>query len=136
MTDISKMTDQEKSVMLAKAMGWVQQVRHYGDESQVFIGGETVAIVDTDLIPADGLPEYYFMPNLYDPANMVLAWRVLNWARVNDAIFELAIDNHELGDHFFEWASESPADAQRLWLDKILELAIETGIIDKQTIKV
>jgi hypothetical protein len=73
------------------------------------------------------------MPNLYDPANMPLAWRVLNWA------YDLPqIEDQGRHDHFIKWWREAnlntkpPADAQRLWLDKILELAVEAGIIDER----
>ena len=58
---------------------------------------------------------------------------MLNWAwTIHDG--EHGEHNPDY-DYWYEqiaWVinyDESPADAQRLWLDKILELAIEAGIV-------
>ena len=105
---MQEMSDQEKSVLLAKAMGWTVR----------------------DIV---GLPADIFAPpdiwvragSLYDPANMALAWRVLNW-----------IGTQGLDDIMASWFQEfgcihiQPSLAQRLWLDKILELAIEAGLVE------
>jgi len=69
-------------------------------------------------------------PNLYDPANMALAWRVLNWANewmANGG----ARDFPDFCDDILRCldAASPPAAAQRAWLDKILSLAIEAGMI-------
>jgi hypothetical protein len=77
--------------------------------------------------------------NLYDPENMALAWRVLNWAakkfhygdsysagyRIDDWIMDEPIVK---GDGAYNIWDLPPAEAQRAWLDKILELAIEAGL--------
>lgn len=124
--NIDEMSDQEKSVMLARAMGWkvtqhgpsrLEKIRtpygdHWGDE-----------------------------PLFYDELNMGLAWRVLNWAarqsRIRLSEYSYPYSLADGVDYLFEedgywqgriWALP-PADAQRLWLDKILELAIEAGLI-------
>ena len=60
--------------------------------------------------------------SLYDPANMALAWRVLNWA---GEVFELTIF-WSVSDLF----ESPPAVAQRAWLDKILELATGAGMVE------
>jgi hypothetical protein len=132
MTDISKLSDQEKSVLLAKAMGcpaWIT-------------------------LPPGKWTEYNQFFNLYEvdsdgnPIHMPLAWRVLNWATEGDGNPN-KIDGLQPRDillcRFSEWlvgfsgvgftiiVKESPASAQRLWLDCILELTIEAGIIDEAT---
>lgn len=130
---------QVKSVLLAKAMGW-----------------ETGQILwnRVDMF-ADGYePEYreiiYYresnntsreVHDLYDPANMALAWQVLNWASDNESMGQYHawwgdvvkepmwfIVNQYLGSMVL--GKLPPADVQRLWLDKILELAVETGIVE------
>jgi len=121
MSTIEKMTDQEKSVFLAKAMGkplWIIRL----DVSMMGIEDSTIS-------------------NLYDPANMSLAWMCLNWASERDddiddysypyyyaqGVEELFDTDVEIKDQI--WAM-SPAVAQCLWLDKILELAIEAGLVE------
>jgi hypothetical protein len=123
MTDISEMTEQEKSVLLARAMGW-----DIGKHGCIFPPNEDISnYIDT------GDNE-----SLYDPANMALAWRVLNWAL--NYWFEIGeaegLDiKFDVRDEYIEIMNavqehEPPADAQCLWLDKILELTIEAEIID------
>ena len=134
---MNDLTDQEKSVLLAKAMGgepdtyplWMLDFK----ESRV-LGGET------NLSTAD----YVF--NLYNPANMALAWRVLNWAGK-----QVPTETSRSGLILHSWAgrlhsfwgasywvnghklflhSMDPADAQRAWLDKVLSLAIEAELVE------
>ncbi len=67
--------------------------------------------------------------NLYNPNNMDLAWTVLNYFE------DLDMSTPSLNWRLFEYplrtlACESPPVAQRLWLDKILSLAIEAGIVE------
>jgi hypothetical protein len=73
------------------------------------------------------------LPNLFDPAKMALAWRVLNWAE--DYAHDTSTKLHLgwmgfLPESLFQM---KPADAQRAWLDKILELAIEAGMVTAVT---
>lgn len=81
------------------------------------------------LIKAAEIRGIIVISTLYDPDHMALAWRVLNWAD----------GEMKLWDMFFPWWDEefeatalSPADAQRAWLDKILELAIEAGLVEME----
>ena len=129
--NIDELTDQEKSALLARAMGFKTQPSYQGSKvlSFQFPGSEVGHT------------------NLYLVANMALAWRVLNWAS-NQLKKETAIPGHIT----YTWAgrlhsfwgasywvdagklflySMEPADAQRLWLDKILELAIKDGLIEE-----
>jgi|GEM_PF-6697253 len=62
-----KLTDQQKSVMLARAMGW---------EVQEIVG------LDADIFAPPDI--WVIAGSLYYPANMALAWLVLNWAYGND----------------------------------------------------
>ena len=68
--------------------------------------------------------------NLYDPANMALAWRVLNWA-IGDPSFGHDVDhwlwNEGIGYDLLNLAHDV---AQRAWLDKVLTLAIEAGLVE------
>lgn len=108
---IEGLSDREKSVLLAKAMGW-----------EVYPGGHIA-------LPADTMRSAIL--SFYDTANMALAWRVLNWAYECEHI-------EDQGRYFvlLDWLDEAhlhieaPADAQRLWLDKVLTLAIEAGIVE------
>ena len=122
MMDISKMSDQEKSVLLAKAMGWKTPLRKDMDDPKPLI------------IPPEG-DGILWADSLYDPVNMALAWRVLNWAYTS-----LPVWKHEKylteGQQWESWFVRNielgEPNAQRLWLAKILELAIETGIIEEE----
>ena len=115
--DISEMSDQEKSVLLAKAMEWEV------DQSYIVLPND------------DNSNTRFLLSDLYE-APMSVAWRVLNWAWL--------VHDNESGMYSLKWTewfsdiedcvdfSMPPADAQRLWLDKILELAIEAGIIEEE----
>jgi len=111
---VDEMSDREKSVMLAKAMGWA--VGKFSGHTPLFG------------LPSDygvGVIDWY--DDFYDPANMALAWRVLNWATTRMKTPELYKFLHW---HIHSLAMIGPADAQRLWLDKVLELAIEAGLVE------
>ena len=117
MMDISKMSDERKSVLLARAMGWEVFVTH---DVTVFIPPEGLSAEEHDR----GIIGYV---DFYDPTNMALAWRAIG----------VMVDKHtEIWDAFFDWwdleIDPGHESAQRLWLDKILELAIEAGIIEEE----
>lgn len=123
--NIDNLTDQEKSVMLARAMGLSEP--RYLSSSQVWI-------IENNNRPNLSV---YVSPkkfDLYDPANMALAWWVLNWAYAQKHWYkkhlglmgDVLYDKFWSDDTFFEL---SPTDAQRLWIDQILSLAIEAGIV-------
>ena len=131
MMDISKMSDQEKSMLLARAMGWKLEMRpDLQDELPLMIFDDNIGISYAD--------------SLYRPANMALAWRVLNWAMnqpdpptSDQRLWSWLAHWWTHGDSEYDpdgWLllEQSPADAQRFWLDKILEFAIEAGIIEEE----
>ena len=119
----------EASRMLAIAMGW-QPI----PETKYFIVEST----------PDG-KTHYFLGNLYDSDNIILAWSVLTWAtNYNKALSEEARTNlwikyrsssglfstfvREMMD--INYLMQTSANiAQKTWLDKILRLAINAGII-------
>ena len=151
--NIDEMSAQEKSVMLAKAMGWSIE-HHDSEDSQTGKIYYISWISDSNGTPIkwsydDGTIEWSipaFKPfwkefrfNFYNPADMALAWRVLNWAwnqdhKANNTVFENEVHH---GCVVWSWVLDlildgdlPPVDAQRTWLDKILSLAIEAGIVE------
>jgi len=109
---LNNLNDQEKSAMLAKAMGWKVTALPVGHDDLFII-----------------VPNEYDrnIRSFYSPANMSLAWKVLNWATEYERK-----NNEELVMWWMDvlLCNYPPADAQRLWLDKILELAIEDGLAE------
>ena len=119
MSDISKLSDQEKSLIIARML------------KNQMLPDKYLPVMSPEFKPID----------LYNPANMALAWRVLNWAakldRVSLSEYSYPYTFSDAVDLIFEdglnesprvWAL-SPDLAQRLWLDQVLELAIEAGLI-------
>jgi len=132
--NISDMNDRQKSVTLAALRGW--QVSEHEHE-HVYIKRDEQQFAITLTHP------FY----LYDKELMWLAWDVLNWAG-SQVPQEVTAPGGSLTisswtgrlRHFWkesQWAergklflySMPPAEAQRLWLDKILSLAIEAGMV-------
>ena len=113
---IADMSDQEKSVLLAKAMGVVGE----GREAYTYAGN---GIWECD-------PLY---TNLYDPANMAQAWRVHLWMLDRELGKRESPYNVSPKPYTRWWNGGVPwmkLDAQHLWLDKILALAIEAVLIE------
>ena len=119
--NIDEMSDSEKSVLLARAMGIVEPGPVTGNEWAV-IG----PVIRLEVL------------NFYDELNMALAWRVLNWISGEDR--ETDIHSIKKLPAFLEfdrwWTNKdnflfqlSPADAQRAWLDKVLSLALAAGLV-------
>ncbi len=124
----------EASVMLARMCGWVYQ--HDGITGSWYTGNDVLA--DTTLLYDEWQRTrqgYDVIDlNLYAPANMALAWRVLNWAMntnpdmgVSLLLDVYRLDSFECG--FVDLPRLKPADAQRAWLDKILTLADSAGML-------
>lgn len=116
MTDITTLTDEEKSVMLAKLVGW-EEVETNDFSTCFWIDDER---------------GYFYVwetgEGLYSSDNMPLAWRILNWAHNNF----VTVDRMAIHDMF--WVTQiygsKPEDAQRLWLDRVLEIAIKGGVVE------
>lgn len=128
--NVNDMSDQEKSNSLCNLCGWsiVEFMQHYD-----------YRLMDANDNEIESFPDWYQtdgdMPDLYNPANMALAWRVLNWASEQQGIYHKFMhwwfrqnsDLDMLGGYLFDL---EPEDAQRAWLDKILSLAIEAGMLE------
>ena len=116
---IDKLSDQEKSDLLFRLTGWVETTLYFSEEEATVPGWgnyETMEVIER--------------LDLYNPLHMALAWRVLNWA-IGDPSFGHDVDHWLWNDGLgYDLPNLPPADAQRQWLDKILTLAIEAGIVD------
>ena len=130
------MNDQEKSVLLAKAMTDTDGIPFFMLDLK-----ESLLLAGAVQVPLAEIETYVY--NLYDPANMALAWKCLNWAIERDDSVSFRTWGGETKRESFGFTLNQylghmvlgalpPADAQRLWLNKILELAIEAGLIEVQ----
>lgn len=104
--------------MLARLMNW----------QFVYAGNGVVAVVREQIFVGTSTAYWYAESgphiDLYEKDNMALAWRMLAFAdeldkRSNTTIFKDWWHSQNL------YQIKSPEKAQRLWLDKILELAIQ-----------
>lgn len=131
--NIDEMSDQEKSAVLAQIANIKGLfVRHVPAKYST----SSDRSYDIDDHPAYDIVSYrterghvLIDVDLYDPDNMSLAWRVLNWAA------ETWADGNWINWAMYEpyFLLDKPPDvAQRAWLDKILELAIEAGMVDDE----
>lgn len=127
--NIQELSDEEKSVML------VRLARPLGDSCPAVYDDESdyEYLYDAGDCPCE-------RENLYYESNMSLAWHVLNWARKQgkwidewvstfaDRVWLEVIDIEDK-DELFDMP---PGKAQRAWLDKILGLAIEAGMVEDE----
>lgn len=127
--NLNDMTDNQKSVMLAKLMGWkVANIPLKEAYKRVIVDANGN---DLGLTPVGGgvkpveVEISSLKINLYEPRHMALAWRVLNWAKANYTKLHMSVTK----EHSIAWIFAYEPDGQRIALDKILELAIEAGLI-------
>jgi hypothetical protein len=132
MMNIDEMTDQEKSVLLARAVGWEFSRHECGEPRWSWVdenGQQISGSIHDRVVQVSDDRSSLVSPMLYSPQRMALAWRVLNWA-VSDPGFGWEVDGWLWNDGLgYDLPNLEPADAQRQWLDKVLELAIEAGLI-------
>ena len=125
---IDKLSDEQKTVMLARAMGW-KKAEPSPTVMELFYGKIAQHMPAEVWQTSDGSWIPFGLPNFYDESQMALAWRVLNWAGANGITTQInAVYQYKEGD----WVciiDLSPADAQRTWLDYILRKAIEAGMV-------
>ena len=79
--------------------------------------------------------QFFPVPNLYASENMNIAWEVLNWIpRIPHGPLRVSI-----AVKFDIWWQEAklyaynPSEAVRLALDKMLELAVKSGVVENRT---
>jgi hypothetical protein len=134
--NIEGLSTQEKSVLLAKAAGWRADnlplpggvwKRVIVDENGIDLGltplGSGVERKEVEMV-------FSKQSDLYRPNNMPLAWRIMNELHrplVSTSMFLSFEKWWECANPPIWWLE--PADAQAAWLDKILSLAIEAGIV-------
>ena len=137
--NIGELTTEQKSVMLARLMGWraawdENNIEHWAilDRDDEIIKSWTYHMGDT--LPSAEIADRdfeYFLPDLYRAGNMYLAWRVLNWAagwiQSEESLGSKLKWHYAISDQL-RW-DLPPTEAQALWLDKVLELAIEAGMV-------
>lgn len=137
--NINEMTEREKSAVLLKLIGaWVKCTNKQNSIWSIMLGEKAIV---SDVCPMGLRSEFAhahhvmatIAPDLYDEKHMALAWRVLNWAYFNPG------EKREFHDKFMRWwdyglgrtlVSLSPEEAVIEWLDRILSLAIEAGMIE------
>lgn len=130
MKQIEAMTEQEKSVILARLCGWLKTDEYFYSYFPPFGQGVSVnrtkGYVETDIFDTKKL---HGCRTLYHVLSMPLAWYVLNWAMSN---LDKEDYDYQMSRfiEFSEFETMPPQEAQRLWLDKILNLALETGMIN------
>ena len=130
--NINEMTPEEKSVMLARLCGWGVRQNKPVDYYQTSLVDSSGNVIINSVFMYHEISLSKIVPNLYAPKNMALAWRVLNWAFetfefTQDANFSLS---EIAGEHS---VFRSPPElAQRRWLDKILSLAVEAGMVEER----
>lgn len=103
MKEVEEMNDSEKSVLLAKLIGYQTNT----EDSPIIL-----------------------TPNFYHTSNMELAWQVLNWWRQMKKE-GLPEKQFFAGFGYFEAWMDLPAEqAQIRWLDKILKMAIDAELVE------
>jgi len=142
--DISKLTDEEKSVMLARVMGQQMSLRKIGADG--YNQWSYIGILVNQAhklhsrLDQDAAFEHA-TPNLYDSAYMSLAWMVAVWAWRNLPVEPIQKGHNKTTiRQIFRvfWATKirpTSIDAQRLWLDKILKLACEAELVEDDGFK-
>jgi len=134
------MNDQEKSAMLARAMGWCWRRQnkvdgftrnwwHLLDKDKKRIKRKQVHWVTekNDGRPVLGRWQDRSVPDLYAPENAHLAWLIHIWALSSPPIKARYYRWWKLGEGGSVWLKE---DAQRIWLDKIFALVIKAGLVE------
>lgn len=122
---VSDFTKQEKSLLFARVMEWETKTH------EVVVGGW--------LFRPDA--SHRWVSNLYDPANMHLAWRVLNWGYTQHDRMIVVVDGPDVPLAYWGWrinnllwsAARMKANkAARHILDGIFDLAIKAGQLKLQ----
>lgn len=143
---ISERSDWQKTLLLAGLIEeWEVVGCRFDDDSPVLWYDicDDVNLLMRVFLSEDDVGENH--STLYEPDNMHLAWRLAGWAwGCNHLVpYKTLIDGRwtkferPFRNMFFFWwtyhdglIGEQAARAQRLWLDKVLELAVAAGMVD------
>lgn len=155
-SDKKKAGDKKKSIILARAVGWL-----WLDEIKLsrVVNGKPAgtALCVMREYPGQSAPwglreDLYtnseftawerVVEDLYDPQNMALAWRVLNWAIWPEDVSPRVDDHGTIKSYTEHWWFHPqpgqlspcylpPSEAQRAWLNNIYELVIEAELVEK-----
>lgn len=143
--EITKLTPQKKSVLLAKAMGWTVETfstgnyEWRGEQYRAYWTGPNGEELSADIVGySEQEAAEVQMVNFYDGANAALAGRILNWA-YDTGKSGKPEGHYAMFRSFIAWwdgsqfTAQIPArpfsESQTIWLDKILSLAIEAGLV-------
>ena len=125
---IEELSDGQKTVILAMAMGW-KKAEPSATVMELFYGKIAQHMPAEVWQTSDGSWIPFGLPNFYDESQMALAWRALNWAIENLPKFMRTIEENFLCIGVLPYFGITPETAQRAWLDRILSLAIEAGMV-------
>ena len=137
---IDNLNDQEKSTLLFEAMGWQMCNTASTNPSKSWrVHDGQDRIVDYVWFPKDYTDDSPPVVDLYSPAHMSLAWRVLGEEGIrhylpNDWVWafeDYLIDEFECLENLV-----GHPGAIEMCLDKILSLAIEAGLIEADKVEV
>lgn len=112
----------EKSVMLAKGMGWEIVPHPVHDDVPLF------------KIPDEIDWEWELGDSFYHPSDMALAWRVAGWFNKQTELDSFDEDIWRMWEGWKEMDFPDllgDSNAQATWLDRILELCTKAGLIDE-----
>lgn len=116
MKPIKELTDKEKSILLAKLIGYIVPAEGYLPGLWQVVGDGLGVFVD---YPSA------IVPNLYDAKNFSLAWRVLNWWHSQERSLKWYWGDLQ------GWFTKPVDDVIREWLDLVLRLAIDAGLLEE-----
>jgi hypothetical protein len=112
---------QEKSLLLARLLGW-RCVYAADSTCAVMQGRAMVGISSAYWYTEDG-PHLDF----YEAENMALAWRIMTSLVEKEAHIKIEFQRWWCSQELY--LLKSPKMVQKLWLDRILQLALEAELI-------
>lgn len=112
---------QQKSLLLARLMGW--RCVYAAESTCAVMQGRTMVGISSAYWYTEDGPYLDF----YEVENMALAWRIMTTTVEKDAQVRVESQQWWRGQEMY--LIKSPKTTQKLWLDKILQLALEAEMI-------
>lgn len=144
--NIEGLTPRQKSVMLAKMMGWAVEVfptgnyEWRGEQYRAYWTGPNGEELSADKVGySEQEAAEVQMVNFYSVKNFNKAWQVLGWVSDTAGSGRLGGDTSNQWisaiDYLLmdRWRNSTAEEVQAEWLDKTLSLAIEAGLVELQT---